>query len=198
LFVHPTDEERHAALADLSDADLIGRYWPLEDLTALTTEERHRLETYRYETFGYEKYCEELVAHRPRGVSDVANLTAVLDRWDCAFYNLRLWHWNRANNDVERNPIAKVLIYEESRITGVRARLQVGVATPTPQPLAAIISDPSSRARADLNSPVSTTRPPPRKPHADPDGVGAVIALAESVDNLAEAINRLTDSIARQ
>jgi hypothetical protein len=199
LFSSPADEEKRNAVAALSDADLVGRYWRLEDLTGLTADERLRLQTYRLETFGYEDYCEKLVAHRPRGATDVAHLTAVVDHWDRAFYNLRLWHVNRAHHDIDRNPVAKVLIFEESRITGVRARLQVGTvpsAPPrshhpgpgsTPAPHLDTIPDPAPGSRAGLETPAST-----------PDGARAIITLADSVATLAEAINRLTDSISRR
>lgn len=201
LFSSPADEEKRNVVAALSDADLVGRYWRLEDVTGLTADERLRLQTYRYETFGYADYCEKLVAHRPRGAADVAHLTAVLDHWDRAFYNLRLWHANRAHHDTERNPVAKVLIFEESRITGVRARLQVGTVPSVPQthrPGArsapaqhpATIPDPAPGNRDGLETPGS-------RPDADQDGTRAIIALADSVATLADAINRLTDSISR-
>lgn len=184
LFSSPADEEKRNAVAALSDADLVGRYWRLEDLTGLTVDERLRLQTYRYETFGYEDYCEKLVGHRPRDPTDVAHLTAVLDHWDRAFYNLRLWHVNRAHHDTDRNPVAKVLIFEESRITGVRARLQVGTA-------------PSAPRSVPQPGPGSNARPRPAE-IPDPDGVTAIMTLADSVDTLAEAINRLTDAISRR
>lgn len=190
LFVHHTDEERHAAVARLSDADLVGRYWRLEDLAALTADERYRLKSYRFDTFGYENYCEKLVAHRPRDAADVANLTTVLDRWDAAFYNLRLWHLRRSVNELDHNPIAKVLIYEESRITGVRARLHVGVAAPLPQPAEATIPGATPRTRVGSKSSASQPRP-------SPEGINAVTELAASVAVLAEAINRLAEAITR-
>lgn len=192
LFVDPTEQQRQAAVDDLHDSDLVGRYWRLEDLTTLTSDERRRLVAYRYETLGFEDYCEALVAHRPRGVSEVANLTAVLDRWDSAFHNLRLWHLERDTADPERNPIAKVLIYEESRISGVRARLQVGVAATAPRPPAATIPSSPPRADAPTKGPDADDN---RRDHA---GIAAVTALSESVRQLAEAIDRLNDSIGRR
>ncbi|HZS23005.1 MAG TPA: hypothetical protein VFA63_18700 [Pseudonocardiaceae bacterium] len=186
VFVEPTDEQRRAALAELSDADLVGRYWRLEDLDGLTNNERARLTTYRYETFGYEEYCEKLVGHRPRGKSDVADLTAVLDRWDNAFQNLKLWHHKRAVTYPDRNPLTKVLIYEESRISGVRARLHVGVATPPRQ---------ASATTPEIAPAVSI--PPASEAPAESEGVAAVNALAASLAKLAEAIDRLTESMTR-
>lgn len=188
LFVEPTDEQRRAAVADLSDADLIGRYWRLEDLTALTLDERQRLVTYRYDTVGFADYCEELVSHRPREARDVEHSAAILDRWDRAFYNLKLWHHKRSHSDLARNPIARVLIYEESRITGVRARLEVGGAATTRKPIADGPSAPGPRRIA--NSAV-----PGAKRRARHDELSAMIALAGSVADLTAAIHRLTDEL---
>lgn len=183
-FVEPSDKQRLAALQGLTDAALVGHYWRLEDLDPLRDDERRRLKRYRHETFGFEEYCEGLVARSERGPAEVSHLVAVLDRWEAAFCELRVWHQGRSIFDCERNPVAKVLIYEESRITGVRGRLGPRPAVVEQRP-----GIPTGRI-----VPAARTRIAPRS--EDPSGGGvdvdgltaAILVLAEAVDRLSEVI----------
>src|SRR5581483_11058467 len=167
---------------------LVGPYWRLEDLDGLRDDERRRLKKYRHDTFGFEEYCEGLVARSERGPDDVAHLSAVLDRWEAAFCELRLWHKDRSILDCERNPVAKVLIYEESRITGVRGRLG---------PRAAIVEHRSGapvRVVPGRTRVTSRSVDPREEAGADAervDGDGltqAILVLARAVDRLSEVI----------
>jgi hypothetical protein len=198
-FVEPTDKERVAALHGLTDAALVGHYWRLDDLDGLTDHERRRLKKYRHETFGFEEYCEGLVARSERGPDDVANLRAVLDRWEGAFCGLRFWHHDRSLFDCDRNPVAKVLIYEESRITGVRGRLGPGVAVSRQR-----LSVPPARVKSSSKGIADDIGVDPHRVDdggVDPRGVdhgGAdVTDLTDAILTLAEAINRLADVISR-
>ena len=187
-FVEPNEKQRHAALHGLTDASLVGPYWRLDDLDGLTDDERRRLKKYRHETFGFEEYCEGLVARSERRPEDVANLTAVLDRWEAAFCGLRFWHQDRSILGCERNPVDKVLIYEESRITGVRGRLgpRGVVADHRPGvPAAARVTPTRARARSKAAGPVVN------------GGTGGT-DLTDAVLLLADAINRLADVISRK
>lgn len=203
-FVEPSEKQRLAALQGLTDAALVGHYWRLEDLDALRDDERRRLKRYRHETFGFEEYCEGLVVRSDRGPGEVADLMAVLDRWEAAFCELRLWHQGRSIFDCERNPVAKVLIYEESRITGVRGRLGPRPAVVEQRPSIPTGRAPSAaRTRAAARSEdtsggevsggvVSGGASSGRESsgEADVDGLTAAILV------LAEAVNRLSEVIA--
>lgn len=189
-FVEPSEKKRLAVLNGLSDAALVGCYWRLEDLDGLNDDERRRLKKYRHDTFGFEEYCEGLVALSERGSDDVANLTAVLDRWDAAFCALRSWHQDRVVPDPERNPVAKVLIYEESRITGVRGRLWPREEVPEQRPSVPAARITSIRTATSTRTRAARSEKPARPGAADPD------ALTDAVLLLAEAINRLADVIA--
>jgi hypothetical protein len=198
-FVEPTDKERVAALHGLTDAALVGHYWRLDDLDGLTDHERRRLKKYRHETFGFEEYCEGLVARGERGPDDVANLRAVLDRWEGAFCGLRFWHHDRSIFACDRNPVAKVLIYEESRITGVRGRLGPGVAVARQR-----LSVPAARVKSSSKGLADDIGIDHRGvDHGVIDHGGAdlggvdVTDLTDAILALAEAINRLADVISR-
>lgn len=189
-FVEPSERERLAAVRHLSDASLVGHYWRLEDLDGLTDDERQRLRNYRHETFGFDDYCECLVAHSDRGADEVADLTAVLDRWEAAFRGLRLWHQERSILDCERNPLAKVLIYEESRITGARSRLEPREASADQRP-----GVPASRVAPPRVAPARSTPGRARGKSKiedrmdDADLAKAVLVLAEAVDRLSDVIS---------
>ena len=213
-FVEPSDKERLAALHGLTDAALVGHYWRLEDLDGLTDDERRRLKRYRHETFGFEDYCETLVARSDREPEDVADLTAVLDRWEGVFLGLKCWQHERSVLDYERNPVAKVLIYEESRITGVRGRLGPRLAVVDQHPGAPAVRARPPRARsprgvsgrgasersaAERAGSTKTSSARTISLGDMPTGDGgpdaealtdAILVLAAAVDRLAEVISR--------
>lgn len=233
-FVEPSEKERLAALRGLTDAALVGHYWRLEDLDCLTDDERRRLRKYRHETYGYEVYCESVVAHGdrhgagPGGADDpacVADLTCVLDRWEAAFLGLKRWQHERSVLDGERNPVEKVLIYEESRLTGMRGRIGPRLAVVEQHPSTtgtrvrpprarsargtrARVSERSASERSgsersasdrDDGSGVAATSRGISRPEAPVDEAGPDAgALKDAVLVLAEAVDRLAEAISRR
>lgn len=127
-FVEKTYEEKVAARQAMTDAVLIGS-WHLEDLDSLASPERDRLVHYRLNTLGFYDHCDADVASGPGwSAACVADLHALLDRWNEAYLGLRRWQDidNAARADSDRNPVGKVLKSESSFIGTFRCQLPPG------------------------------------------------------------------------
>jgi hypothetical protein len=119
-------------MPEISDDELIGEYWDLKRLDALTDDEKVQLVRYRRRTQGFEQRSLEFIAAIPQPDQrvDDHDAHAMLGHWNAAWKELRDWHHGlndaraaTAEDPDDRNPVSKVLRYEENAISNLSGKL---------------------------------------------------------------------------
>jgi hypothetical protein len=116
-----------------SDQELVGEHSPLDQLDPLTDAERARLTSYWRHTHNLEECGGQLLAQfldnsiSQQSTPDPGPLHELLANWRIRWQALRDWQYvvNHARaGDLDRNPVAKRLRYDDSIMTGLAVKLR--------------------------------------------------------------------------